>query len=125
MEEVDASGFRMLWLLVSVLGFAPSLDSCARDGAVLPDTGGLPFNTREGGALCLACAAEHGATQLPPDARTDLEALLDPGAELPVLDARHAESHRRLLARYIRHHLGEGAELPALDFWLRRPWRAA
>jgi hypothetical protein len=63
--------------------------------------------------------------QLPADARADLESLVDAEAALPRLDRRHAESHRRLLARYIRYHLGEGAELPALDFWLRRPWIAA
>jgi hypothetical protein len=96
-----------------------------RDGRPLPDEGGLAFSTREGGALCPTCAAGHGATQLPPDARADLSALLDAGAVLPQLDRRHAEAHRRLLARYIRFHLGEGAELPALDFWLRRPWMAA
>jgi hypothetical protein len=55
----------------------------------------------------------------------DLATLLDAEVPLPCLDRRHAESHRRLLARYIRYHLGEGAELPALDFWLRRPWAAA
>jgi DNA repair protein RecO (recombination protein O) len=122
---LDPLGFRLLWRLVSVLGFAPALDACVRDGASLPADGGLPFNTREGGALCAACAAQHGAAQPPPRARADLGALLDPGAELPVLDARHCESHRRLLARYIRQRLGEGAELPALEFWLRRPWMAA
>jgi DNA repair protein RecO (recombination protein O) len=123
--EVEALGFRLLWQLVSVLGFAPSVDACVRDGAPLPDEGGLPFSTREGGALCVSCAAELGATRLPPQARADLLALLDERAALPALDQRHAESHRRLLARYIRHHLGEGAELPALEFWLRRPWVAA
>jgi DNA repair protein RecO (recombination protein O) len=121
----EALGFRLLWQLVSVLGFAPSLDACVRDGALLPAEGGLPFSTREGGALCASCAAEHGAVRLPERARADLLALLDEDAELPALDARHAESHRRLLARYIRYHLGEGAELPALEFWLRRPWVAA
>jgi DNA repair protein RecO (recombination protein O) len=121
----DALGFRLLWQLVSALGFAPSLEACVRDGGPLPPSGGLPFSTREGGALCTACAAQHGATTLPERARADLVALLDEAAELPVLDERHAESHRRLLARYIRWHLGEGAELPALEFWLRRPWAAA
>ena len=52
-------------------------------------------------------------------------ALLDPDAALPALDERHGAAHRRLLARYVRYHLGEGAELPALEFWLRRPWVAA
>ena len=120
-DEVEALGFRLLWHLVSVLGFAPSLDECARDGAALPD-GALPFSTREGGALCATCAAAHGATRLPVEARDDLTALLDSDAALPRLDPRHASAHRRLLARYIRHHLSEGIELPALEFWQQRPW---
>jgi recombinational DNA repair protein (RecF pathway) len=123
--EVEALGFRSLWHLVSVLGFAPSLDACVRDGALLPEDGALPFSTREGGALCPACAAQHGATQLPAEARADLVALLDPDAALPALDERHGAAHRRLLARYVRYHLAEGAELPGLEFWLRRPWVAA
>jgi DNA repair protein RecO (recombination protein O) len=123
--ELEALGFRVLWQLVSALGFAPELDSCVRDGTLLPAEGGLAFSTREGGALCPTCAAGHGATQLPADARADLALLIDAEAALPQLDRRHAESHRRLLARYIRYHLGEGADLPALEFWLRRPWMAA
>jgi DNA repair protein RecO (recombination protein O) len=121
-EAVDALGLRLLWHLVSVLGFEPSLDECVRDGNSLPADGALPFNTREGGALCAACAAEHGATRLPADARAELVALLDPEATLPALDERHGAAHRRLLARYVRYHLAEGAELPALEFWQRRPW---
>jgi len=120
--EIEALGFRVLWHQVSVLGFAPSLDACVRDGAALPPDGVLPFSTREGGALCPACAAGEGATRLPARAREDLVALLDPGAALPALDGKHGAAHRRLLARYVRYHLAEGAELPALDFWLRRPW---
>jgi DNA repair protein RecO (recombination protein O) len=123
--ELEALGFRVLWQLVGALGFAPELEACVQDGTPLPAEGGLAFSTREGGALCPACAAGHGATLLPARARADLGALMDPGASLPNLDPRHAESHRRLLARYIRYHLGEGAELPALEFWLRRPWMAA
>jgi DNA repair protein RecO (recombination protein O) len=123
--ELEPLGFRVLWQLVSALGFAPALDACVRDGTILPHEGGLAFSTREGGALCPACAAGQSAVQLPADARADLVCLMDAEAGLPRLDRRHAESHRRLLARYIRYHLGEGAELPALDFWLRRPWIAA
>jgi DNA repair protein RecO (recombination protein O) len=123
-ERVEALGFRVVWQLVSVLGFEPSLDACVRDGLEITD-GELAFSTREGGALCPACAAAQETTRLPEQARADLAALLDPDAALPVLDRRHAESHRRLLARYIRYHLAEGAELPALEFWLTRPWKAA
>ena len=124
-DELEPLGFRVLWQLISALGFAPALHACVRDGTMLPHEGGLAFSTREGGALCAACAAGQGAMQLPADARADLESLIDAEASLPRLDRRHAESHRRLFARYIRYHLGEGAELPALEFWLRRPWSAA
>jgi DNA repair protein RecO (recombination protein O) len=122
--DTGSLGFRALWRLVSVLGFAPSLDACVRDGILVAPDGPLAFSTREGGALCSSCATQHGASVLPDRARADLTALLDPAAELPHLDRRHAAAHRRLLTLYIRHHLSEGAELPALDFWMRRPWAA-
>jgi DNA repair protein RecO (recombination protein O) len=121
-ESVEALDLRLLWRQVAVLGFAPSLDACVLDGVAVAEDGPLPFSAREGGALCATCAAQHDSTQLPTDARVDLEHLLTPDAPLPSLDDRHAAAHRRLLARYIRHHLAEGAELPALDFWTRRPW---
>jgi DNA repair protein RecO (recombination protein O) len=124
-SSIEALGYRLLWQMVSVLGFEPSLDACVIDGTPLPESGPLPFSTREGGALCPLCAAQHGATQLPEEARADLAALMDSSTELPVLDSKHGAAHRRLLARYIRYHLGEGAELPALEFWTQRPWVAA
>ena len=122
---VEPLGFRLLWELVSVLGFAPSVDACVIDGTVLPDNGSLPFSTRDGGALCASCAIQRGATHIPEEDRADLVRLLDPAAPLPSLDSRHGAAHRRLLARYIRYHLGEGANLPALEFWMERPWAAA
>ena len=122
---IEALGYRLLWQLVSALGFAPSLEACVIDGTPLPTGGPLPFSTQDGGALCPVCASQQGATQLPEQARNDLTALLNPESELPVLDPKHAAAHRRLLARYIRYHLGEGAELPALEFWTQRPWAAA
>jgi DNA repair protein RecO (recombination protein O) len=125
MNTIESLGYRLLWRMVSVLGFEPSLDACVIDGTPVPLTGPLPFSTREGGALCQACASQYGATQLPEPARADLVALMDPAADLPMLDEKHGAAHRRLLGRYIRYHLGEGAELPALEFWNQRPWVAA
>lgn len=122
---LEPLGFRLLWRLVSVLGFAPSVETCVIDGTPLPPDGALPFSTRDGGALCAACATHRGATQLPQRDRGDLVSLLDPTAALPTLGAKQAAAHRRLLARYIRYHLAEGADLPALDFWMQRPWAAA
>lgn len=122
---VEALGYRLLWRLVSVLGFAPSLDACVIDGTPIAPGGPLPFSTSDGGALCPGCATRDGSTRLPERDRADLVALLDPCSDLPVLDPKHGAAHRRLLARYIRYHLAEGAELPALEFWTQRPWAAA
>lgn len=121
-ESIGALGLRLLWRQVAVLGFAPSLDACVLDGIAIADVGPVQFSAPEGGALCSSCAALHGATELPQEARADLTHLLDADLPLPSLDHRHAAAHRRLLARYIRYHLAEGAELPALEFWIRRPW---
>src|SRR3954469_10380653 len=123
--QIEPLSYRLLWQLVSVLGFAPSLDACVIDGTPLPGGGPLLFSTRDGGALCPSCASQEGPTQLPADARTALTTLLDVTAPLPSLDARNGAAHRRLLTRYIRYHLAEGADLPALEFWTQRAWAAA
>ncbi len=126
--RADAAAARWLWLLVGVLGFAPALDACVRDGTPVGRNGGaeggVAFSAAEGGVLCAACAgsAAPPPTRLPPDAYRDLLALNDAGADLPALDALHAAAHRRLLARFVRHHLGESGALTAIDFWERRAW---
>src|SRR4029078_3935335 len=42
----ESLGLRLLWQLVSVLGFAPTLDVCVVDGRQLSTNGALPFSTR-------------------------------------------------------------------------------
>lgn len=120
---VEVLGLRALWRLVAVLGFAPALEQCSRDGAELAE-GAVAFSISEGGALCRTCARMQPASELPADARLALSAFIDLDRELPLLDDRHTTAHRRLLARWVRHHLGEQAELPALEFWQRRSWAA-
>jgi DNA repair protein RecO (recombination protein O) len=124
-EAVDIVGLRALWRLAASLGFAPSLDRCARDGAPVPAAGPVAFSLAEGGALCRSCARERSATELPEAARHALAALLQEGEDPPLLDARHLAAHRRLLSRWVRTHVMDDRELPALDFWLGEPWKAA
>lgn len=127
--EIEATGLRALWLLLGVLGFEPSLRRCARDGtSVEADGEPVPFSSAEGGVLCEACVRDHppsSSTRLPPAAWRDLCDLLEPGASLPRFDAPHAAAHRRLAARFVRHHLDDQSPdtLPALEFWERQPWR--
>jgi DNA repair protein RecO (recombination protein O) len=130
-DQADAAASRWLWLLVGVLGFAPQLASCVRDGNAVSGT--VAFSAAEGGVLCASCAGQKPPTRLPPQAYRDLRTLNDEQAELPVLDAAHAAAHRRLVARFIRHHLGEietvqarrngqSERSSAIDIWERRAW---
>ena len=88
----------------------------------------MAFSAPEGGVLCASCAGPQPPTKLPPRAYRDLLDLNDTQANLPTLDAAHAAAHRRLVARFIRHHLGEVAQngnetrSSAIDIWERQAW---
>ena len=122
---VDAAALRALWALVTELGFGPSLRACVRDGTPVWEDGGgggpVAFSAADGGVLCARCAAAQSLTRLPPEDYRDLVALNDPTGELPSLDVPHAAAHRRLAARFVRHHL-DAVSLSALDFWERSAW---
>ena len=129
--QADAVAVRWLWLVVGVLGFAPQLETCVRDGNALSASGTVAFNVAEGGVLCARCAGPQPATKLPSQAYRDLVALNDADAALPTLDKAHAAAHRRLVARFIRHHWEESAsngrepKSTAIDIWERGAWVAS
>ncbi|MBW8772764.1 MAG: DNA repair protein RecO C-terminal domain-containing protein, partial [Gemmatimonadetes bacterium] len=101
----------------------PSLEHCARCGAPLDLRVGLAFSPRDGGALCPTCAIGHPVSRLAAEDAEGLRRLVAGDGELPVLSPKQAAAHRRLLARWVREHLGEGAPLPALEYW-QEPHRA-
>ncbi|MEO6068023.1 MAG: DNA repair protein RecO [Gemmatimonadota bacterium] len=117
---IEVLALRVLWQLVGVLGFAPSLELCARCSAPLDLDLGLAFSPRDGGALCPACAVGHPVSRLSREDAEGLRRLVAGDGDLPLLEPRHAAAHRRLLARWVREHLGEGAPLPALEYWQDR-----
>lgn len=123
-DAVEALGIRAMWSLVSSLGFEPTLHDCVKCGNELPP-GELPFDAAAGGALCPSCSRQSVPSRLSPEDRSGLLTLIQAGESLPSLSSRQGAAHRRLLARYVQYHLGEGVALPALDFWIRRPWDAA
>ena len=120
----EALGLRAMWTLVSALGFEPTLHACVRCGNDL-SAGELAFDAGAGGAVCPPCGRHSTPARLGEADRADLIALVQQNGSVPCLTPRQGAAHRRLVARYIQYHLGEGVTLPALDFWLRRPWDAA
>ncbi|MEO8449889.1 MAG: DNA repair protein RecO [Gemmatimonadota bacterium] len=123
-EAIDVIGLRILWGMVDRLGFAPTLDRCVRDARVVDSESAVLFSTVDGGVLCASCEQGAEGPRLLGRDRRDLIELIE-GGELPVLDAKHTLAHRRLLDRYVRHHLSESAQLPALTFWSTRAGAAS
>lgn len=115
-ESVPTIGLAAMWTMVSALGFAPSVEHCARDGRGLAD-GAARFSVVDGGFLCPACASGTETSKLPADDRTALEGLVAGNPDVGPLTQRRAAAHRRLVARFIRRHAAEERELKALEFW--------
>ncbi len=124
-SAVAVVGLRSIWGVVKQLGFAPALGTCARDGApVSRDQDAVPFSPALGGVLCQPCAQTAETSRLTRRDVEDLEAMVHGHGDLPGLDRRHLAAHRRLLERYLRHHVAEGLALPALGFWADAGWNA-
>jgi DNA repair protein RecO (recombination protein O) len=117
-EAVTVVGLRAMWGLVAQLGLGPTLLECARDARPLP-SGEVAFSLRDGGFLCRDCAVSGATTRLATGDREALVSLIEPGGQLPLLDPPQAAAHRRLLARWVRQHLGGDGTFPALEAWQR------
>ena len=115
-EALAVVALRAQWRLISALGLGPTVAQCARDAAAL-GSGAVAFSLRDGGFICDACARLGATTRLAATDRSDLVALLEPAADLPLLESRQAAAHRRLLLRWVREHLGGDMPMPALEQW--------
>jgi DNA repair protein RecO (recombination protein O) len=113
LDRIPYAALAALWMETAVLGFAPVVEACVRCGGPLGDR--APFSLPDGGLLCPRC----GGTDSALDARDQaaLAAFLGGDGEAPALDQRHLAAHRRLLARFVRRHVADERELPALAFW--------
>jgi DNA repair protein RecO (recombination protein O) len=116
-ERAPYTALAFLWLVIAGLGFAPAVEECVRCGAELGTC--APFSLPEGGLLCPRCGG--GGAGLDPADQAALVAFLRGVADPPPLPARHLAAHRRLLARFVRRHVADERELPALAFWETLP----
>ncbi len=93
-----------LWKLLSLEGFHPVLDRCARCGG--EDARFAGFHLAEGGATCSSCT-ETGAQRYSGETFTLLRQILEGGlrAALAVPEGRAVHEVRVLGVRAIEHHL--------------------
>jgi DNA repair protein RecO (recombination protein O) len=119
-ESVGTVALLACWGLVGALGFSPSLARCVVCGTDIP--GRLAFSAEQGGALCGSHRSGTRTSTLAPDDAAALAALIGGRFPEPPLDARHQAAHRRLLVGFVRHHLAEQRDLPALAFWDAESW---
>jgi DNA repair protein RecO (recombination protein O) len=114
-DTVTYAALAALWHEIVILGFAPTVDACVRCGRPLGAR--APFSLAEGGLLCERCARGAGRGALGPDDRGALRAFVAGSYDVPALEPKHLAAHRHLLARFIRRHVADDRELPALAFW--------
>jgi recombinational DNA repair protein (RecF pathway) len=118
-EDLNGAALVALWAVVGALGFAPTIDCCARGGHQLPE-GRVAFSIVDGGFVCSTCARGRETSRLNRPDRDALERMVLGGdARMGTLPPRHAAAHRRLLARFVESHLAEAQDLKALAFWER------
>lgn len=118
-QRVESVALMALWRMVAVLGVAPSMDACAVDGEPIPPGSG-PFSVVEGGLLCARCAGTRRTSSLPAADRVALASFIAGTVPDPTPPPRHLVAHRRLLLRWVRGHLAEHRELPAVTMWEAR-----
>ncbi len=112
-ETVAATVLGRLWLLVSVLGFAPHLSHCITCGRLIPAGESARFDAASGGLGCDRCAG-YGEAISSADLET-LRVLVATGDGPPSVNG----VQRRFLIDFIRYHLAEGVRIRSLDFLAR------
>ncbi len=115
-DALHAVSLVAMWSLVGALGFTPSMDVCSVDGRPVAE-GTAEFSVADGGLLCPVCARARETATLAPQDRAALESFVAGVLPSERLPAFHAAAHRRLLTRFVRRHIAEGRQLPALEFW--------
>jgi DNA repair protein RecO (recombination protein O) len=118
-DRVPCEALAGLWHAVAVLGFAPTADACVRCGRPLGEQ--AAFALPEGGLLCPACGTGAGTGALDAADQAALRGFLAGDATAADLPERHLAAHRRLFARFVRRHVADDADLPALRFWEALP----
>lgn len=124
-DAAQEAGLAGAWLIVSELGFAPSLEGCSACHRTVSSGAAASFSHEAGGVLCEQCSRHHHCTHtLPAGARACISEWVA-GRRVPVLGSREARAHKRLLREFVERHLSDGSELRAFSAWENVAWSQA
>lgn len=123
-SEVQASGHEaiavccsIIWLLISDIGYRPTLANCANCHRPISPNLTSQFSPQSGGVVCDECAKSlPKGRSLPPDARSAIARWLD-GDPVLGLSGPELRAHQRLLREFISPHLPDSRPLKAYLTW--------
>lgn len=116
-QAAISAGLGSLWMLVSAVGFAPSIDECANCHASLSPDEDAFFSHVAGGVLCSRCAfTAPGGRRLPSQARQALRQWLG-GGSVALMGQPEARSHQRLFREFLAQHLPDPRNSTAYSAW--------
>lgn len=111
-QTVEAAILAETWRLIACLGFAPELRECLDCGRSIEPAETTRFDYTAGGIRCTDCGRTSPGRAIPGRALVALRAM----ASGTPFELGPADGHWWLLARYLDHHVLEGASLHSLDF---------
>ena len=121
-ERAGDTTLSAAWRILSELGVAPTVDSCADCHAPIERDAAVMFSHPSGGSLCARCGrlARSGRT-LPSEARSALRDWLS-NAPHALATSQDVRAHQRLLREFLHEHLGDDRPLRAFEVWERDEW---
>lgn len=107
----------IIWLLISDIGYRPTLANCANCHRPISPTLKSHFSPHTGGVVCDDCSRGIPKTRtIPPAARSAIARWLD-GDPVLGLSAPELRAHQRLLREFISPHLPDSRPLKAYLTW--------
>lgn len=114
--HATSTALGVLWMLISEVGFRPSLDACAECHTPLDPAVPARFHHRAGGTLCDRCGRlSPGGRLLPPEAIHTVRLWLE--NQVPTIADNEARAHQRLLREFLSQHLPDRRPLRAYHTW--------
>ena len=107
----------IIWLLISDIGYRPTLANCANCHRPISPNLTSQFSPQSGGVVCEDCAKSlPRGRSLPPTARSAIARWLD-GDPVLSLSGPELRAHQRLLREFISPHLPDSRPLKAYLTW--------